>query len=313
MAPRRSVAEEEDDYIPFILRFKAWWHGVHPNALVTGVSVPMDLAPTELHAVVSDEGRIWPPARQAFCQRLWGSGFIDPGGRNATLDLLKPCDLGPQHTLLDLTTGLAGGSQAISDTFGIWIDALEPDPDLAKAAHENCQRKGYGKRVKVSGFDPNSIALKKRRYDCIFVRERFHTFDNKPAALGAIRTALKPKGQLILTDFVRTAPETGPAIEKWLRVAGDVASIPTTEEYRALLAATKFDVLIAQEDPTDFRRYVLGGWSDFMDQLEKKDLTREFVNLLLAEAERWLALTQAIDAGEVSYLRIHAMGPKFVK
>ena len=313
MAPQLPMVDEEDDYIPFSLRFKAWWHGVQPDALITSAMVPTDLAPTELHATVSEETRTWSPARLAFCQKLWGQGFIDPGGRNFTLHLLKPCDLGPQHTMLDLTTGLAGGAQAIADTFGIWVDAMAPDPDLAKAAQEYCERKGYGKRVKVSGFDPMSMTLKKKRYDCIFVRERFNTFDNKPAALKTIRAALKPKGQLILTDFVQTAQGAGAATEKWRCATDNRASILTTEDYRSLLAAAKLDVLISEEDSTDFHRYILDGWSYFVDHLDKSEFEREFVDLLLFEAERWLALTRAIETGDVSYLRIHAMRPKFAK
>ncbi len=273
----------------------------------------MDLAPTEIHVTVPEEVGTWPPARRAFCQRLWGLGFIDPGGRDFTLHLLKPCDLGPQHTVLDLTTGLAGGAQAMSDTFGIWVDAMDPDPELATAAQEHCERKGYGTRVKISGFDPSSMTLKKKRYDCVFVRERFHTFDNKPAVIKAIRAALKPKGQLILTDFVQTAQGAGPATEKWRTLTGHGATIPTAEDYRAVMAAAKLDVLILEEDPTDFRSHVLDGWSDFVDNLDKAEFTREFVDLLMVEAERWLALTRAIDAGEVSYLRVHAIRPKFVR
>ncbi len=304
----------EDSYIPFTARFKAWWHGVEPDALVAGgteFSAPE--AATAIHITSPQDLAGWSPARRAFCQKLWGSGFIEPGGRDFTLHLLKPCALGPEHTVLDLTTGLAGGAQTTSDAFGIWVDAMDPDPDLVKAAQQRCHDKGYGKRVKVSGFDSSRLTLKKNRYDCIFVRERFHTFEDKPAALRAIRNSLKPKGQLVLTDFVQAEAGIGPNTKKWQALSNDASPILTAEDYRALIDDTKFEVMIFEVDPRDFRSYILDGWADFVEHLEKEDMTREFVNLLMAEAEKWLVLTRAIEAKEISYLRIHAMRPKFVK
>ncbi len=302
----------EDGYIPFNVRFRAWWHGVEPDALVKSSTVPESVLPNTIHVASPDASSGWSPARTAFCQRLWGAGFVDPGGSDFTLHLLKPCALGPEHTVLDLTTGLAGSAQATSDKFGIWVDATEPDADLAQAAQQRCEQKGIGK-VKVSGIDPSNLALRKSRYDCIFVRERFHSFEDKRGALEAIREALKPKGQLILTDFVKTKDDLGPATKKWQSLTKDTSEFLAAEDYRGLLGRMKFDVMIFEVDPTDFRCRILDGWTDFVDQLQKDELTREFVDVLMVEAEKWLALTRALDAGEINYLRVHAMRPKFAK
>ena len=313
MAPQSSKAEGADSYVPFSQRFKAWWNGVEPDAVVREADSPADIAPTEILARPSEETSAWPSARRAFSQKLWGPGFVDPGGRDFTVHLLKPCALGPEHTVLDLTTGLSGGAQAASDMFGIWLDAMEPDPDLAKAAHAACEQKGYGKRVKVSGLDPSAMGLKKKRYDCIFVRERFHTFNDKPGVLRQIRDALKPKGQLVLTDFIQTTPEPGPATEKWLGLSGDDQPILPIEDYQALFDAAKLQTMIFEEYTAEYRTRVLDGWSELVENLDKSEFTREFVDVLMEEAARWLALTRAMEAGEVGYLRVHAMRPKFIK
>ena len=312
--PSTKTRSDDDTYIPFAARFKAWWHGAEPVALVQG---PGDSGPDPERAAIHTDEQAdpsgWSPARRAFCQRLWGPGFIEPGGPEFTLHLLKPCALGPEHTVLDLTTGMAGGAQTGSDAFGIWVDAVDPDPDLAKAAQQRCIDKGYGKRVTVSDIDPQSLSLKKNRYDCIFVRERFRGFENKPKALQTIRKALKPRGQLVLTDLVQGEAGPGSHTKKWFALTDDDSDLLTADDYRDLIAKTKLEVMIFETDPTDFRNYILNGWAEFVDRLEREEMTRDFVDLLMVEAEKWLALTRAIEAKEISYLRIHAIRPKFAK
>ncbi len=308
-----NLQPEADGYITFRLRFQAWWHGVEPNAIVKTLEPGPDLEPTQIHVeedAVGD-GRQWPPARIAFAQRLWGEGFIDPGGRDYTLHLLNPCALIPEHSVLDMTTGLSGGAQAVCDVFGLWIDAMEADDDLAAEAQEFCVRKGYAKKVRVSRLAPDKLKLRKGRYDCIFARERFSQLPDKPAALAAMFRGLKAKGQLLLTDLVCADAAEGPLMQKWREKTGTTAPILNAAEYPEQLSNLKFDVLILQDNTAAFRSRVLAGWSAFVNRLDKCELTRDFVNLLVNEAERWISLMRAFDAGEMKLMRIHAIRPKF--
>ncbi len=309
MAEPRLKAEA-DGYIPFRTRFLAWWHGLEPDALVKG---PAPLTKPEPSAIyISDEGGLTEAeqrrARRDLRQRIWGDGCLEPGGGEYTVHLVKPAAPSPDKTVLDLAAGLCGGTHAVAERYGIWIDAMEPDPELLAAATEYCERKGLTSKIRLSGYDSTSFTLKKKRYDCIFARERFHMFADKPSALRTVSEGLKPGGQFVFTDLVLADRGAGgDAVARWRDVLGARPFLWCLEEYKQNLAEHKLDVRIFADETDEFRSHVLQGWSELVDNLGGGSAARPLVDTLMTEAELWLRLDQALASGQLRFLRVHAI------
>ena len=306
---RALLREESDGYIPFRARFLAWWNGVEPDALVRSSDVDRTASPGAIQidpeAALAAEAQA---VRQSLLQELWGEGALEPGGTDYTVQLVKPAAPIPEHNILDLAPGLCGGAKAVSEEYGVWVDAMEPDPDLLDAAKEFCRRKAMLKKIRLSGCNPDALAIPKKRYDSIYSRERFYLFEDKQALLAAIRDGLKPGGQLLFTDLVLAdRKRESEAVAQWRDVLPARPFFWTLQEYQEALRALKFDIRVFEDETDSLCGNILRGWSDFAAGLEDRALGRTFVDVLMTEAERWLYQVKAMESGQVRFLRVHAI------
>ncbi len=300
-ANKRRV--ERDNYVPILERFSAWWHGAD-SLDQTEEPAP---EPSTTITVNTDPDLRWPEQRRAICKRLWGEGQIFAGGLDAMEDFVKPLCLNSSMSVLDLTAGLGGGPAAISKTSKIWITALECDPELVAHATDFCARKGAGK-VTVTEWHPAKPSLPEKKYDRIYGRESFYLVEDKQALLTALVKALKPGGELLFSDYV-LADETAERapLTTWRRVEPGEPSPWRIAAYRKALKQSGFKVRICSEETASNQSLILQGWSAFVEGLTRQDLTRDFVDYMMQEAEIFLARIRAFEDGQLQVMRIHAL------
>ena len=311
-----TAEHEEDEYVPFSVRFKAWWEGVDVNELLrdgrqrkpVAASIAVNDSPKR------EESGEWPELRLQVLKRLWGEGFIYPGGPKQAVRLVKPMNLDPTKTVLDLTSGLGGGTRAMSEAFGLWISGLEPDPILAAKAHELSVVAGMEKKAPITQVNLETLELQTGRYDGVLIRDRFWSFSDKEQVLRKVDSSLKAKGHLILTDLVLKdmASSAGDAVQGWIEAEGERCTPWTMDEYRDIFSDLRMEARIFKDEAEEYRALVLNGWSDFVENLANEELDRDFVDMLMEEAKSWQRMVRALETGDLCYLRIHAinMGTK---
>ncbi len=310
------TAEYNDDYIPFFIRFKAWWNGVDVQDLLRdGRKRPLTTSAIKAgDPAITEESRDWPELRMQVLKRLWGEGFIYPGGAKQAVRLVKPMSLDPTKTVLDLTSGLGGGTRAMSEAFGLWISGMESDEYLAKRAHELSVMAGMEKKAPVTNYDLESLDLPTGRFDGVLIRDRGWSFKGKETLLRKVDSALKSKGHLILTDLALKdfASTSCDAVQSWIDGEGEHCHPWTMDEYRNIFSDLRMEARIFKEETEDYRALVLNGWSRFVDNLAEETLDGDFVDVLMEEAKSWQRMVRALESGDLCYLRIHAinMGTK---
>lgn len=302
-SPRNS-----DGYVQFAERFKAWWNGEGPTEIRDQDAA--NVQPTDIVVNTADEDVpfvLWSPERIALVQRLWGEASCKPGGAQYALDLVRPLHLQPEMSVLDLAPGLGAGTRAMSEEYGVWIAAMETDPNLCAFAADYWNRKGTSK-VEISQFEPAELTLPTAKYDCISARQQICFLPSRDKALASICQALKPGGQIILTDYVAGKnPDKSPLLADWVTRNEIADPLWSAKSYRANLKEHGLEVRIFEDDSSQMHKLILAGWAQFVDSLAREHLTRAFVDAMIMEAELWLQTARAIDAGELRYLRIHAM------
>jgi len=311
-----TAEHEQDDYVPFSVRFKAWWEGVDVNDLLRdGRQRKTEAASIAVNETLKrEESGEWPDLRLQVLKRLWGEGFIYPGGPRQAVRLVKPMNLDPTKTVLDLTAGLGGGTRAMSEAFGLWITGMETDPVLAAKAHELSVVAGMEKKAPISPCDIETLELQTGRYDGVLIRDRFWSIKDKEQVLRKVDSSLKSKGHLILTDLALkdTASTACDAVQSWMEAEGERCTPWTMDDYRNIFSDVRMETRIFKDEAEEYRALILNGWSDFVENLANEELDRDFVDMLMQEAKEWQRLVRALETGDLCYLRIHAinMGTK---
>ncbi|MGE4218075.1 MAG: methyltransferase domain-containing protein [Alphaproteobacteria bacterium] len=317
--PSRREAPRQDDYVPLWARFKAWWDGTEPEALQRAGATDKPAAERNAKALhleagpPTDPANWWSPERVEIHGNLWGSGYLEPGGADRVLALVKPLALTNQMTVLDAIAGLGGGMRTIVREYGNWMTGLEPDARLAELGMASSGDSKLANRAPVHAYDTARMDLPDRKFDAVLMRDRGFQIKEKRRLLASIRKALKPGGYLILTDLAladTAAPNMSP-VSAWLRAEVIKAEPWAVRDYRYALEETGFEIRQFEDDSDFYRNASVEGWKMFMKILQKQQgLSRTYVSTFLQEADIWQKRLKAIDAGQVRFLRVHAQNPE---
>lgn len=259
---------------------------------------------------VPDPPGAFTPARLRFLTALWGEGFIGPGGEEEALRLSKPLGLQSSHSLLNLGGGLGGTARAITTASGAWVSAYEQHPDLAQAGEALSKKAKLEKKAEVKRFDPDAPKFRSNYYHHALVQEALWTVEDKEKMVAALAAAVKPAGQVVITDLTLGETPLKPDDETakaWIRLDRSPMHLVMPQEQTRLLARHGLDIRIAEEISARHVKQAVASWRGMIDVLADQKPTRAQALTIIQEAELWLRRLALIRSGRLKLLRWHAI------
>ncbi|MCG8546919.1 MAG: hypothetical protein MJE12_22205, partial [Alphaproteobacteria bacterium] len=142
-----------------------------------------------------------------------------------------------------------------------------------------------------------TVSLSERAYDMIFMRERLFRMSERSRMLQQVSRALSDGGKAVVTDLILAHSELRgtPEIKA---LCGEHEHEPwTLGEFQEECGKNSLQIQLFSDDTDDYRRLLLDGWTDFSNNITKESLDREFVDVLMREAEVVKRRIAAINAG----------------
>lgn len=294
----------------FKLRLKAWWEGYDVADLMGETAPPSEpvLAP-----VAPAEPRLEdiPPLEQPYikiAQAIWGESLVGPGGTSAILTLVKPFALDPSMTVMDFGSGLGGGTRAVSEEFGVWVNGFDTDAIMAEGGQELSIKKG-AKKAEIKPCTTQDFQPKAATYDCIYSSEALYMVPEKEKLLGTFERALKARGQIALTDFVRTpgTKEDDPRLKGFLTRGGKAGHFWLGDDYLSKMKALKLDVRVDEDLTASYRANVIDAFVNFTQDPVISAAARGHPEELVAEVSLWTKRVAALDSGALQLRRYYAI------
>lgn len=306
-APSNSIRE----------RLHAWWHG---EALRAPMFSAADHAPADdldhpdgaedvpaSTTLRTDRLRAWSPNRIDVCAKLWGQGFISPGGAEYILQLAKPLALNPSMSVADLGAGLGGAGRTIAEEFGAWVTGYESAAALVERGSQLSEMAGFAKKASIRHFDPE-VSVLNRRYDCFFSKESIYTVSDKKRLFKNIMESLKPNGQIVFTDYViQNTGDESEAFRDWKRLEPTRPHPWRAEDLVSLLENLDLDVRIQEDISEKFLSLVVRGWNGLAKTLVPGGGDRAFLESLIDEAELWVRRHAALTSESLRVYRFYAV------
>ncbi|GAB2175238.1 methyltransferase domain-containing protein [Dongia sp. agr-C8] len=294
----------------FKTRLKAWWEGYDVNDLMDpSAPVPEPvLGPVEPVEAPAEE---IPPLEQPYikiAQTIWGESLVGPGGAAAILTLVKPFALDPSMTVMDFGAGLGGGTRAVSEEFGVWVNGFEPDPIMAAGGQELSTKKGI-KKAEIKACAIKDFQPKPASFDCIYSSEALYMVQEKEKLLGNFERALKARGQIALTDFVRTAGTKAddPRLKDFVTRDGKAGHFWLGEDYLSKMKGLKLDVRVDEDLTATYRSHVIEAFVNFTQDPVAAAAARAYPDALVAEVALWTKRVAALDSGALQLRRYYAI------
>jgi len=248
-----------------------------------------------------EEGGLWHALPGEISEKMWGPLCVTPGDIDITEKLIMPLGLSKDMSVLDLSAGLGGRLRKTHSVFGVYIDGMEPDPDIAARGMEMSRLSGHGKHVAIRQYDPNNLTST-RTYDCAIARETIYRVPDKERFIKSIAACCKTKSQISFTDYVVDPEMHGrPAILAWQ--AYESGSNPPSLVEMAEMWAKQGFTLRVHDDQTDYyKKEIIAGMgrlAGFLaSDVKPAPLTKKAINKRITT---WAHRMAALQAGMKFY------------
>lgn len=252
----------------------------------------------------------WTRDRLDVLDALWGDGFQFPGGEIETLRLAKPLGLSAASSLLLLGAGGGGPACSMANKLGVWVTGFEAEQTLVDAAQARIGRAKLGKRAQVDRWDPSEPDLARNFYHHGLALEPLRGVKPEPT-LAAIAAAIKPGGQLMMTETVADTPldPADPDVARWSLLENrDPTALSSEVTITRVLGRLGFDVRIAEDISRRHIEQAMLGWRTQVRDMKDVKPNRRQALLIVGEAELWLVRTRLFRAGKLRLVRWHAIG-----
>jgi cyclopropane fatty-acyl-phospholipid synthase-like methyltransferase len=337
MTDSDSKPDPEQKRIPLPVRLEAWWNGYDPSELLaykltqSGQDGASGLGPADGHkdfvtrdveteAEVDDDDPLWPDSRIDVVQRLFGRGFIVPGGAERMAEICKPFGLTSDESVLDVSAGLGGGPSALAEFFGSRVTGYEFRPKLVAAAPGAIKGLKGASKVKLEGYDATAFAPPPKSADCVLSRDSLHLIADKVGMLDGMKDAIKDIGQLLITDYVtETSDVPSGRAKTWIEESDEPISLWSVERYQQALGDRGLDVRIVEDLSPLYAETIKSAFAAFVAAAGQaaKDGKGGGAGVfsgkprrqaaLIREVETWARRAAMLEAGEIKAYRFFAL------
>jgi hypothetical protein len=179
---------------------------------------------------------------------------------------------------------------------------------LASIAMERSTKHGMAKHAPVGHYDPENFKYTKR-VDSIFAKEMFFTVRNKDPLWNALEACLKPRGQLLFTDYVLEHAESRTdGLRSWF-AHEPVEPLPlTVDQYCAAFQQRNLDIRITEDITDQYRSLILTAIQSLHDHLSCHSMDNGTRLAVIEEVELWARRVAALQDG-LKVFRILALKP----
>ena len=259
--------------------------------------------------LADDDDPVWPSARIAVAEALWGDGYLVPGGDEEVLHIAKPLGLSEAASLLLLGAGIGGPSCCLVEKLGPWVSGFETNARLMEQANLRATRLGLARRARADVWEPQAAAFPQHYFHHALALEALRHTAPEPV-LRAIAAALKPGGQVALVEAVADLP-LNPAdrsVATWQRLDRRPVVPPSELAVTNILQRIGFDVRIVEDITRRHVHQVIEGWQTIARGLQDQVPPPRQMAVVVREAELWLHRFRLMQAGRLRLVRWHAIG-----
>ncbi len=135
-------------------------------------------------------------------ERLWGDGWLSPGGPEEVALLLEGSDL-KGKSILDIGCGAGGVDVLLAGKYGAgYITGVDVEDTVLGHARARAERAGLSSRIGLVKVVPGALPFPPAVFDIVFSKDSIVHIPDKHALMREVFRVLKPGGWFIASDWL---------------------------------------------------------------------------------------------------------------
>ncbi|KAL4421015.1 hypothetical protein ABPG77_008852 [Micractinium sp. CCAP 211/92] len=240
-------------------------------------------------------------------ERVFGDGFVSPGGLETHKDVCRLLNLQPDEQVLDVGCGLCGGAHYMARTFGCYVYGIDLSVNMILTALERAAAAGNGDKVSFEVSDASKRDFPEASFDVVISRDTILHISDKAGLFKRLFNVLRPGGRLLITDYCKADGPPSDDFAKYIQERDYY--LVTQQEYAQLLQEAGFDGVAALDRTDQFKATLQrelaaaeAGKDAFVQQMSEADY-EEVVN-------NWRGKLARVEAGEQKWGLFRAFKPR---
>ena len=209
-------------------------------------------------------------------EQIYGSGFQSPGGIKMTKKLCNRLALQPGLQVLEIGSGLGGTTFYLADEYDAKVIGMDMSENMIAISTERLQERHQDSVVFRQG-DIVQAQLEPSTYDLVWTQDCLLYVSERPAVWHNVYQALKPGGQLLISDFCRSSGKLTLEFQNYVETCQYyLQDIPS---YAQSLQDALFTDIIAEDITDEFieglragRAHLVDNSADFLQNFSQADL-----------------------------------------
>jgi phosphoethanolamine N-methyltransferase len=190
------------------------------------------------------EGDLYDERHIAFLERLWGEGYLSPGGEAEVRRVLEGLDL-TGKTVVDIGCGSGGITTGLARDFGAGrVIGLDVEAPVCAAARRRAEAAGVADRVEIRQVVPGPMPLPDGSADMVFSKDSIVHIADKEALAADVFRVLKPGGWFAASDWlIGHDGDPSPEMARYIAEEDLDFGMASPARYDAALRAAGFEAV----------------------------------------------------------------------
>lgn len=259
-----------------------------------------------------DSGELYHNKLIGMLERLWGDGWLSPGGPEEVERLLEGVDL-LGKSVLDIGCGAGGVDILLVKAHGaVYVTGIDVEDTVLEHARRRAHAAGLEESMGFVKVAPGLLPFPPATFDVVFSKDAIIHIADKHRLMAEVFRVLKPGGQFIASDWlIGHDHEPSPQMKTYIESEGLDFGMASPKRYREAMEASGFvDISLISRNAWYRQRA-----REELDLL-KGDLRSEASHSLGGDfvdhnIQIWENMLPVLDTGEhcPTHMRAHKPGP----
>ena len=246
-----------------------------------------------------------------FLEKLWGDGYMSPGGADEVKRILRNLDVS-KKSILDIGCGSAGITVSMIKDYGAKnVIGIDIEDDVCNAARERIRQMGLEQKIEIKKVKPGPLEFDEMTFDIVFSKDSIVHIEDKENLLIDIFRILKPGGYFLASDWLRSHDgQPSEEMKRYLDLEDLGFDMASPKRYKVALEKAGYENIVLTNR---------NNW--YLDQAQKEVMvlsklrreefeeisSKEYMDLSI---ETWNAMITVLRTGEHCPHHIRAMKPR---
>ena len=244
----------------------------------------------------------------ATLERVWGEGFMAPGGEGHVAKMVEGFEL-EGRAVLDIGCGLGGPACILAGEYGAHVVGTDLESPLIERAQRRAARMGLSDRTRFEVVTPGPLTFEDDSFDLVMSSGGVTQTADKLGIFRECLRVLKPGGSFSGYDWMRSEGDYSDDMRYWLEMEGLTYAMETPRGQEKILRRAGFEEVSVVDASVWYRAQVRSEY----ERLKTRDFPR-LVERIGREAadhavENWRATVVVCEKQEMHQVYTRAQAP----